>query len=422
MVHLAHPSPHVEVWLPDNRASPMMVSDLAKQAAINPTTLYPISISRGSSRSTTSSMSMIDSAYTTSPSSTLDSAVSARNWAISNTSSRPSCLTKQNTRQQLDERISLKKEELKSSSIRHRPDTASLKEYGECYRRLGEGTTAVVMVIRKLNENGHGEKLYAIKQFRKRNKSESDKEYMKKLTSEFCISSTFAHPNVVKTIDLVLDDRKRYCTVMEYCPGGDLFACIMADRMSEYEKACCFKQMMQGIAYLHSMGVAHRDIKPENLLLTLDGTLKITDFGVSDVFRYPWESQGHKSRGMVGSEPYIAPEAIEQKEYWGATADIWSAGVVLYCLWLGGLVWHRAKKSDQAYAKYLRTYANQNFESFRYFERDIRRLLYNMLDPNPESRISADEVLNDPWVKSISVCHQGVDAANRQHKHTSTRK
>lgn len=72
------------------------------------------------------------------------------------------------------------------------------------------------MVVRKLGRDGRSEKLYAIKLFRKRSKSESQKDYMKKLTSEFCISSTFSHPNVIQTIDLVLDDRKRYCTVMEY--------------------------------------------------------------------------------------------------------------------------------------------------------------------------------------------------------------
>lgn len=108
-----------------------------------------------------------------------------------------------------------------TTTKRHRAHTASLKEYGECYRRLGQGTTAVVMVVRQLGEDGRSEKLYAIKQFRKKRKQESEKEYMKKLTSEFCISSTFSHPNVVETIDLVLDDRKRYCTVMEYVSVQD---------------------------------------------------------------------------------------------------------------------------------------------------------------------------------------------------------
>lgn len=103
-----------------------------------------------------------------------------------------------------------------SKSKRHRAQTGSLKEYGECYRRLGQGSTAVVMVVRQLGDDGRSQKLYAIKQFRKKQKHETEKEYMKKLTSEFCISSTFTHPNIVETIDLVLDEKKRYCTVMEY--------------------------------------------------------------------------------------------------------------------------------------------------------------------------------------------------------------
>ncbi|KAL0086245.1 kinase-like domain-containing protein [Phycomyces blakesleeanus] len=294
-----------------------------------------------------------------------------------------------------------------------RPITASLKDYGECYRRLGEGTTAIVMVVRKLDSDGHSEKLYAIKQFRNRKKAESEKEYMKKLTGEFCISSTFSHPNIVRTIDLVLDDRKRYCTVMEYCPGGDLFTSIMADRMTEAEKGCCFKQLVQGLAYLHQNGVAHRDIKPENLLLTMDGKIKITDFGVSDVYRFAWEKDGHKSRGVIGSEPYIAPEAFTEKEYWGAAADVWSAGIVLYCIYLGGMAWHKAKKSDSAYAVFSRTYATQQFQLFQRLIPGARTLLYRILDPNPDTRITADEILQDPWIKSIDVCDQ-----HHPHNHT----
>ncbi|KAI8066793.1 kinase-like domain-containing protein [Gongronella butleri] len=294
---------------------------------------------------------------------------------------------------------------------RHRADTPNIKEYGVAYKRLGEGSTAVVMITRK------GDKVYAIKQFRKQKRNETEKEYMKKLTSEFCISSTFSHPNIVETIDLVLDDKKRYSTVMEYCPGGDLFGCIMSGIMTEREKACCFKQMMQGLAYLHSVGVAHRDIKPENLLLAADGTVKITDFGVSDVFRFVWESQCHKSRGLMGSEPYIAPEAFEQKEYWGAAIDVWSAGIVLYCLWMEGLVWHRAKKTDPAYTSYVRARPKQQFDLLSKLPAEPRRLIYKILDPNPATRPTSSDILDDPWVQSIDVCHNGIGANGQPHHH-----
>jgi protein-serine/threonine kinase len=193
----------------------------------------------------------------------------------------------------------------------------------------------------------------------------------------------------------------------------------MAERMTELEKACCFKQMIQGLAYLHSIGVAHRDIKPENMLLTMDGKLKITDFGVSDVYRFPWETKGRQSRGLVGSEPYIAPEAFEQKEYWGAAADVWSAGIVFYCIWLGGLAWHKAKKSDSSYCGFLRAFEqNQTFELFRSLRAHERRVLYRMLDPNPKTRITTAQLLNDPWIQSISVCQNSTDASGRVHRHT----
>lgn len=62
---------------------------------------------------------------------------------------------------------------------------------------------------------------------------------------------------------------------MEYCPGGDLYAAIKKGNMSVGEVECTFKQILHGVQYLHSMGVAHRDIKPENLLLDGRGHVKV---------------------------------------------------------------------------------------------------------------------------------------------------
>lgn len=153
--------------------------------------------------------------------------------------------------------------------------TASLlKKYGVCDKAaIGKGATAVVRLAHKWDRRE--EKLYAVKEFRKRRKNETEKDYVKKLTSEFCISSTLHHPNIVETVDLVQDEAQHWCEVMEYCPGGDLYAAIKKGGMSSGEVECSFKQIMLGIQYLHSMGVAHRDIKPENLLLDGRGHVKV---------------------------------------------------------------------------------------------------------------------------------------------------
>jgi len=88
--------------------------------------------------------------------------------------------------------------------------------------------------------------------------------------------------------------------------------------------------LLTGVAYLHSVGVCHRDLKPENLLMDETGTiLKITDFGVSEVFRFPWEKNVIKRvSGLCGSEPYIAPEEwSEDKDYDPIKVDIWACGM-----------------------------------------------------------------------------------------------
>jgi len=109
-----------------------------------------------------------------------------------------------------------------------------LKKYGACEKTaIGKGATAVVRLAHKWDKST--EKLYAVKvcsscckygarsevrlqEFRKRRKNETEKEYVKKLTSEFCISSTLHHPNIVETVDLVQDENHHWCEVMEYCP------------------------------------------------------------------------------------------------------------------------------------------------------------------------------------------------------------
>jgi len=185
-------------------------------------------------------------------------------------------------------------------------------------KKCGEGVSAIVKVMHKLN--GPRNELFAVKEFRKRAQSETPEEYIEKVNSEYCVSKSLDHPNIVVTEDLCISTNKRWCHVMEYCSGGDLFGLIQKDFMREPEKNCCFKQLLRGVAYLHDHGIAHRDLKPENLLITADGHLKITDFGVSEVFagKHPG-SAGIKcgmdmteirlsNPGIVGSAPYIAPE------------------------------------------------------------------------------------------------------------------
>ena len=96
---------------------------------------------------------------------------------------------------------------------------------------------------------------------------------------------------------------------MEFAEGGDLFDKIEPDvGVPEDIAHFYFTQLISGISFLHSKGVAHRDIKPENMLLDRDGNLKIADFGLASLFAL--KGQFKYSTTLCGSPPYVAPEVF----------------------------------------------------------------------------------------------------------------
>lgn len=94
-----------------------------------------------------------------------------------------------------------------------------------------------------------------------------------------------SHVNFVKLIEII-ENTERIYLIMEYAQGGELFDYIVSkERLNEKEACAFFTQIVDGIEYLHSKGIAHRDLKPENLLLTEDKkTIKIIDFGLSNTY------------------------------------------------------------------------------------------------------------------------------------------
>lgn len=235
------------------------------------------------------------------------------------------------------------------------PSTSLVEKYGKCQEVVGRGAFGTVRVAHKPDsKDPRREQLYAVKEFHQR-PGENPKKYQKRLTSEFCLSSSMAHPNVIKTLDLMQDDKGQYCEVMEYCAGGDLYTLILAaGQLEVLEADCFFKQLMRGVEYMHEMGVAHRDLKPENLLLTQHGALKITDFGNGECFRMAWEKDAHMTAGLCGSAPYIAPEEYVDPEFDPRAVDVWACGIIYMAMRTGRHLWRLAQKSeDEFYTKYL---------------------------------------------------------------------
>lgn len=158
-------------------------------------------------------------------------------------------------------------------------------KYGKFGKVLGSGAGGSVRLMKRSSDGV----TFAVKQFRPRHSYESEKDYNKKVTAEFCIGSTLHHGNIIETMDLV-NEKGSYFVVMEYAPF-DLFAIVMTGKMSREEVTCCTLQILNGVTYLHSMGLAHRDLKLDNVVVNEHGIMKIIDFGSAAVFQYPFEDE-----------------------------------------------------------------------------------------------------------------------------------
>jgi serine/threonine protein kinase len=124
---------------------------------------------------------------------------------------------------------------------------------------------------------------------------------------------------------------------MEYAPF-DLFSVVMSEKMCRPEIYCVFRQICDGVEYLHEMGLAHRDLKLDNCVMTTSNVVKLIDFGTATVFHYPGKAQ-IPATGIVGSDPYLAPEVLSKDSYDPRKTDVWSVAIIFMCMVLRRFPW-----------------------------------------------------------------------------------
>ncbi|EUC39506.1 hypothetical protein COCMIDRAFT_10402 [Bipolaris oryzae ATCC 44560] len=316
---------------------------------------------------------------------------------------------------------------------------------GKRGRILGKGATSEVRIMARRGGITREEDLVAVKEFRERDKDETEEDYVLKIKSEYSIAKSLHHPNIVETVRLCTN-RGRWNHVMEFCTYGEIYSLVERKLFaggpegyySRDDRLCFFKQLLRGVDYLHSHGIAHRDIKLENLLLSKEGHLKISDFGVAEVFsgEHPGlrasggecgKNMGHirlSAPGICGSLPYIAPEVLKKDHsYDPRPLDIWSTAIVYLTMTFGGCPWQAAKPEFEYYARFQKGWDQwlqahpdgQIFDGpdghpkcgklFSLIEPpSIKRLMLKMLHPIPSQRITIRDVLKTTCIKNIGCC------------------
>ncbi|CAJ1975618.1 unnamed protein product [Sphenostylis stenocarpa] len=296
----------------------------------------------------------------------------------------------------------------------------------ELGRTLGEGNFAKVKFAKHVESREN----VAIKILDKEKllKHKMIAQLISGIKREISTMKLIRHPNVIRMYEVMASKTKIYI-VLEFVTGGELFDKIVrqflsfpvllkarSGRLKEDEARKYFQQLICAVDYCHSRGVFHRDLKPENLLLDANGVLKVSDFGLSAL------PQQVREDGLLhttcGTPNYVAPEVIHNKGYDGAKADLWSCGVILFVLMAGYLPFEETnltalyKKCYYVFTilrrgSYLAVEITKlkpdiykaEFTCPPWFSSSAKKLINKILDPNPATRITIAEVVENDWFK-----------------------
>jgi serine/threonine-protein kinase Chk1 len=213
------------------------------------------------------------------------------------------------------------------------------------------------------------------------------------------------HPNIIEWFATGEDEVWRWIA-MEFAEGGDLFDKIEADVGVQEDIAhLYFLQLIGGVSFMHSKGVAHRDLKPENILLSASGNLKIADFGMATLFEH--KGARKQSTTMCGSPPYIAPEVLQcarqdrksadGSKYSANLVDIWSCGVILFVLLVGNTPWDEPTAESWEFQEYVRTSGRSTDSLWGRLPADALSLLRGMMNIEATKRFSFAQIRQHPW-------------------------
>ena len=258
--------------------------------------------------------------------------------------------------------------------------------------KLGSGSFGKVF----LAQNKFTKEKVAMKEIKKANKDLlSDGE----IKDEIDILKSLDHPDIVRIIES-FNTKDSYVLVTEYCEGGELYDQVR-NQLSETQIAVIFKQLLSGLAYLHSHNIVHRDLKLENILIQeiekskTTGedlfNIKIIDFGTARIF-----NNSKKPQSIVGSSYYIAPEVLNQK--YGKECDLWSVGVILYMFIVGHAPFDGCD-DEEITGNITKGVYRKDDKRWKKASKEVKDLIQKLLIYNPKKRLTAIQALKHPWFK-----------------------
>uniref|UniRef100_A0AAZ3RZF6 non-specific serine/threonine protein kinase n=1 Tax=Oncorhynchus tshawytscha TaxID=74940 RepID=A0AAZ3RZF6_ONCTS len=260
-------------------------------------------------------------------------------------------------------------------------DKGDPRSYLENFVKIGEGSTGVVCIAREK----HSGRQVAVKMMDLRRQQRREL-----LFNEVVIMRDYQHRNVVEMFKSALVEEELW-VIMEYIEGGALTNIVSETRLSEEQIATVCEAVLQALAYLHSQGVIHRDIKSDSILLTLDGRIKLSDFG----FCAQISKDIPKRKSLVGTPYWMAPEVISKSPY-STEVDVWSLGIMVVEMVDGEPPYF--SETPVAAMRRLRDEPAPTVRNTTQVSPVLKDFLNRMLTRDPVERASATDLLEHPFL------------------------
>uniref|UniRef100_A0A3B4E753 non-specific serine/threonine protein kinase n=1 Tax=Pygocentrus nattereri TaxID=42514 RepID=A0A3B4E753_PYGNA len=297
-------------------------------------------------------------------------------------STTPRSADKNRKKKMSDEEILEKLHVLRSPSTGSIVSVGDPKKKYTRFEKIGQGASGTVYTAIDI---ATGQEV-AIKQM---NLQQQPKKEL--IINEILVMRENKNPNIVNYLDSYLVGDELW-VVMEYLAGGSLTDVVTETCMDEAQIAAVCRECLQALEFLHSNQVIHRDIKSDNILLGMDGSVKLTDFG----FCAQITPEQSKRSTMVGTPYWMAPEVVTRKAY-GPKVDIWSLGIMAIEMIEGEPPYLNENPLRALYL--IATNGTPELQNPEKLSSVFRDFLNRCLEMDVEKRGSAKELLQHQFLK-----------------------